>query len=742
MVNLTWVFLLLCFDQILSVKVINNGLAPPEIVHTPISSKPRCSVKAAPLDLVFILDSSGSLRNQFQDEVDIIRRIVKHVTIGPNATRVMLVQFSGVQHLEFDFKKFNDREDILSALAVLRHVSGITRVGGAFEFTLSKMSPLNGMRDSSVPKIVYLLSDGRTHDYPKDAEMSDLMRKRVPNVDIWAYGTGDYVAMPELLNITKDVAKIITNKNLEKLEGLFDQWKGIEVCEKQPECVRGTDKPLDLFLVIDSSESIDKVFHEQIMFAIERVVQNANIHPDAVRLTLITYSGQPFVHFKFNDQKYSNNTVVIRYLNTLRSIKGTTSTHLALHTVYDLLHDSETELRQNIPKLAIVITDGRSAKPPNEIAKRLRDEGVHIISVSMSHPPNIDEHELAVMADSPDYVFTPKNIQLFEETFLKYVGFGCPGVKLGPDATPRVRGATDVSCGPNSVTFTVRTQKPMNGLMYAQQFNDDARCVHVAAGNSRELSITFNEGTCGLAKTPTHDLTGFNYNITVILQFHPLIVTRADQGLDVSCFYHQPLSVQEIGRSKKKLIDTQCTYRLHRFGPEECAALDAKVGESLFHKWECDSPSSYQYLVHDCFVRSDRKSAQILDSNGCEIDSHFLETPIYSRFLKPRKGDAYVYQEMSVFKFPGDDNVVFQCKVSLCDMDGTDACRGMIPPRCTTHQLEDEDQNGPKRFKRGIAQNTKSGFAMTFDLETRTLNVLENESIRPPTPIRYCDLRF
>lgn len=50
-------------------------------------------------------------------------------------------RFSGVQHLEFDFNKFNDREDILSALAVLRHVSGITRIGGAFEFTLNKLTP-------------------------------------------------------------------------------------------------------------------------------------------------------------------------------------------------------------------------------------------------------------------------------------------------------------------------------------------------------------------------------------------------------------------------------------------------------------------------------------------------------------------------------------------------------------------------------------------------------------------------
>lgn len=112
-------------------------------------------VKAAPLDLIFVLDSSGSLRSKFKDELDVIRRIVKHVTIGENATRVLLVQFrfelsykiwkkinfSGVQHLEFDFNKFNNREDLLSALDVLRHVSGITRIGGAFQFTLEKLTP-------------------------------------------------------------------------------------------------------------------------------------------------------------------------------------------------------------------------------------------------------------------------------------------------------------------------------------------------------------------------------------------------------------------------------------------------------------------------------------------------------------------------------------------------------------------------------------------------------------------------
>lgn len=96
------------------------------------------------------------------------------------------------------------------------------------------------MRDASVPKIVFLLSDGRTADYPKDLEFSAAMRRAIPNLSIWAYGTGDYVAIEELANMTGSYEKIVTNKNLTQLEPMFDAYKGIEICEKAP----GTKYPL------------------------------------------------------------------------------------------------------------------------------------------------------------------------------------------------------------------------------------------------------------------------------------------------------------------------------------------------------------------------------------------------------------------------------------------------------------------------------------------------------------------
>uniref|UniRef100_A0A1I7TB33 von Willebrand factor type A domain protein n=1 Tax=Caenorhabditis tropicalis TaxID=1561998 RepID=A0A1I7TB33_9PELO len=750
------------FLQTKAVKIIDNGLAPPEIVHTPVSTKPRCKVFAPPLDLIFILDSSGSLRDKFQDEIDIIRRILKHVTIGKSATRVMLIQFSGTQHLEFNFEKFTDREELLAALDVLRHVSGITRIGGAFEFALQQLkAPGSGLRDGTVPKIVYLLSDGRTHDYPKDWQMSDVLRREIPNIDIWAYGTGDYVAMAALANYTQSEQKIVTNQNLQKLEPQFEKYHGTEICEQQPSCVKGSDKPLDLALVVDASESLDHLFSDQKKFLVERVLGNINIHPEAVRVALITYSGQAFVHFKFNSFLYGNNTAVQGFVKNIRSIKGTTATNVALMDAFDLLtsKDPSTGVREGVPKMALVLTDGHSHRSPKDISEKMRAAGIIMIAVSVTPRPLVDEAELRLIAGSEKRAFTPPNLHDFEGEFMKYVGFGCDGIELPPDAKPQVRGATDVKCTEHSMSIVVRTQRALQGVMYAHMYHDEPECMIRKTDNNREIQMTFTEGKCGLVKTPAADGHGYHFNITVILQFHPLIITRADQGLDMSCFVPSAVPRQELDRAVfKNAADTQCVYRLHRYSPGQCVALDAKVGETLYH------PPEYNYLVHDCFVQSEKHTQQILDSNGCEVDQHFLETPNYSRF-KDYPDDSYVFQEMSVFKFPGDGDLLFHCKISLCNMKDPNApCNQSIPPNCpkktpilpvrqkrdvSSDQLNSAEWRSKQIRKRQIELKnrsrrqiveTKAGYYMTLQVETRTLNVLLSESIRPRDSVKYCDI--
>ena len=61
--------------------------------------------------------------------------------------------------------------------------------------------------------------------------------------------------------------------------------------------------------------------------------------------------------------------------------------------------------------------------------------GITVIAVSVAERPKVDEAELLMIAGDNSRVFAPWNIQEFESEFLKYVGFGCEGVDLGPDAS-------------------------------------------------------------------------------------------------------------------------------------------------------------------------------------------------------------------------------------------------------------------------------------------------------------------
>lgn len=88
------------------------------------------------------------------------------------------------------------------------------------------------MRGSNVPKVAFLISDGRTQDYPEDNIQSAKLRSM--GVDVWAYGLGEYVAIEELINVTNDANKVVTRKNYPLLKQLFDQYKGVEVCEEVP----------------------------------------------------------------------------------------------------------------------------------------------------------------------------------------------------------------------------------------------------------------------------------------------------------------------------------------------------------------------------------------------------------------------------------------------------------------------------------------------------------------------------
>jgi len=99
-----------------------------------------------------------------------------------------------------------------------------------------------------------------------------------------------------------------------------------------------------------------------------------------------------------------------------------------------------------------------------------------------------------------------------------------------------------------------------------------------------------------------------------------------------------------------------------------------------------------------------------------------LETPFYDA-----KQSGLAWRDSSTFKFPKANSVVFKCQISLCDMETSSQCKYQVPPACKA-----------RKQKREVVQTTKQGFVATFNVETRRINVLENENLKPLEKVTYC----
>lgn len=120
--------------------------------------------------MAFLLDSSGSINNahkeNYQIMKDFIKGIVKSFVIGEDNTNVAVATFSSLGYfkIRFDFKKYFDAEQIVSAIENVPYDGKKTYTGDALTRLRQELFPL---ARNGVPHILIVMTDGRSHDHVK-----------------------------------------------------------------------------------------------------------------------------------------------------------------------------------------------------------------------------------------------------------------------------------------------------------------------------------------------------------------------------------------------------------------------------------------------------------------------------------------------------------------------------------------------------------------------------------------------
>ncbi|KAM6980657.1 matrilin-3-like [Aplochiton taeniatus] len=149
---------------------------------------PASHCRSRPLDLVFIIDSSRSVRPAEFEKVKLfLVDMVDTLDIGSEATRVGLVNYASTVIIEFLLKTYSDKSALRQALARVEPLSTGTMTGLAIKTAIEKVfTEESGARPSSenIAKVGIIVTDGRPQD--KVEEVASMAR--AAGIEIYAVG--------------------------------------------------------------------------------------------------------------------------------------------------------------------------------------------------------------------------------------------------------------------------------------------------------------------------------------------------------------------------------------------------------------------------------------------------------------------------------------------------------------------------------------------------------------------------
>lgn len=190
-----------------------------------------------------------------------------------------------------------------------------------------------------------------------------------------------------------------------------DRCKFSSFCLSNLECSLGVDVQADVVLLVDGSYSIGLDNFAKVRAFLEVLVNSFDIGPDKVQISLVQYSRDPHTEFYLNT--HHDLDAVVMALRTFPYRGGSTNTGRAMTYVREKVFQASRGARANVPRVAILITDGKSSDAFQEPAAKLRNSDVEIFAVGVKDAVRL---ELEAIANTPSetHVYTVEDFDAFQ----------------------------------------------------------------------------------------------------------------------------------------------------------------------------------------------------------------------------------------------------------------------------------------------------------------------------------------
>ncbi|KAI3364626.1 hypothetical protein L3Q82_011406, partial [Scortum barcoo] len=177
------------------------------------------------------------------------------------------------------------------------------------------------------------------------------------------------------------------------------------------ECSLGVDVQADVVLLVDGSYSIGLANFAKVRAFLEVLVNSFDIGADKVQISLVQYSRDPHTEFYLNTHHDLN--AVVKAVRSFPYRGGSTNTGRAMKYVREKIFQASRGARPNVPRVTILITDGKSSDAFQDPATKLRNSDVEIFAVGVK---DAVRSELEAIANTPaeTHVYTVEDFDAFQ----------------------------------------------------------------------------------------------------------------------------------------------------------------------------------------------------------------------------------------------------------------------------------------------------------------------------------------
>ncbi|KAJ7988056.1 hypothetical protein DPEC_G00319680 [Dallia pectoralis] len=177
-----------CVNETLPTSVPARHLKSCYASGPPAASENAC--RSRPLDLVFIIDSSRSVRpGEFEQVKTFLADMVDTMDVGAEATRVAVVNYASTVKVEFLLKAHLNKPDMKRAITRIEPLAAGTMTGLAIKSAMTEaFTEESGARPKSrnIAKVAIIVTDGRPQDRVEEVSAA----ARASGIEMYAVGVG------------------------------------------------------------------------------------------------------------------------------------------------------------------------------------------------------------------------------------------------------------------------------------------------------------------------------------------------------------------------------------------------------------------------------------------------------------------------------------------------------------------------------------------------------------------------